>query len=117
MAERYMDAGRAEDLIEPLLWIGGAIALYYLWSKTSGVVANITAPITNAAADAYVSMTAGGAATPSGNVVLPDGTSVPVAKLTPTIDASGDTTVSYGGSKYVVLPGTDSNGDWNAVVY
>lgn len=110
-ARTASDAG----LFEALLWIGGAIAAYFLLQKASGVVSSITAPLVNSAADAYVAMTAGGAAIPSGNIVLPNGTAVPVAQLTPTINSSGDTTINYGGATYTVLPGTDDDGNWQAV--
>lgn len=110
--ERYMDAPRTSDYIEPLLWIGGAALLYYLYKKA---LPNVTAPIVNAAADAWVAMTSGPAIVPTGGIVLPSGQVVPVASVTPHAQNDGSTTVNVGGTTYTILPGTDDDGNWQAV--
>jgi hypothetical protein len=108
------DADDTEFYIEMALWIGAAIAAYYVWTKVSAGVSSVTAPVVDAAADAYVALTSGGAASAAGNVILPDGSSVPVSSINPVANSDGSTTFSQDGATYTIQPGTDSNGDWTA---
>src|SRR5579863_5692979 len=103
-----------DGLLEVLLWLGGAIAAYFIWQKVSGGVAAVTAPAVNAAADAWVAMTSGPGVVPTGNIILPTGQMVPVANVIPTANADGSTTVNVAGTTYMIQPGTDSNGNWTA---
>jgi hypothetical protein len=113
--ERYMDARRTGDYMEPLLWIGGIVAAYFLWKKLSAGIGSVTAPVANAAADAWVAMTAGPGAVPTGNIILPGGKMVAVADVIPHAQSDGTTTVAVDGATYIIQPGTDANGNWTAV--
>jgi hypothetical protein len=114
---QYATSGKMasdEGLLEVLLWIGGAIAAYYVLQKVAGGISTLTAPATTAAANAFVALTSGPAIVPTGNIILPNGTSVPVSTVQPTANSDGSTTINYGGSTYTVQPGTNSDGDWTA---
>lgn len=93
-------------------YVAGAVGLYYLYKKVGAGLNNALAKPEQAIADAYVALTSP-TIVPAGNIVLPSGSLVPVAQLSPYVDASGNTMVAYQGHTYSLQP-HDANGNWPA---
>lgn len=99
-------------------YVAGALGLYYLLKKAipqipQAINTALAAP-EQAVANAYVGLTSGAPVVPAGNIVLPDGSLVPVAQLSPYVDSgSGNTMVAYAGHTYSLQP-HDANGNWPA---
>jgi hypothetical protein len=93
----------------------GAYLLYKAFSGVKTVVCAVTAPATAALANWYVSLTSCGAAIPTGQVLLPNGTAVPVAQLqVSSVAGTNSAMFTYGGQTYYLNSPHDSNGNWAA---
>jgi hypothetical protein len=107
---------KVSDWVGLAILAGGGYVLYKLLSK----VPQVTAPISDAIASAWVAATnaVNGSFTMQllGSVVFPDGTSVPIAQLpggAMRSDASGNLQVLYNGHIWQLQP-HNANGDFPA---
>jgi hypothetical protein len=94
-----------------------AVVIGGLWlvKKLSGGVAAITGSVVNPLADFYVYLTSQGAMIPSGIVLLPNGTTLPVAQAAPrTVPNSNSASFVYAGTTYYLNTPSDANGNWAA---
>jgi hypothetical protein len=91
------------------------VGIYFLYTALQNFFGKTGAggAAINSAAQAYVNLTSGGAIVPTGNVVLPDGNSIPVSSIN--MNASTGANFTYNGANYSIQSGTDSNGNWTAV--
>jgi hypothetical protein len=109
------------------LAVGGAVVygLYKLFGSDSAPAKQAADKVANAIAQPYVAFTnwlyGSYATVPTGNVILPNGTKVPVANLKVTWDdASNVASFVYNGYGYIIRPNPDggpaydANGDYHA---
>jgi hypothetical protein len=87
-----------------LLGVGGYL-LYRFWQQAQGVVDAAVTPLANA----YVNLTSGGNVSVSGNLIFPDGSSVPLSQLY----VDNNMHVQYNGKTYTVTS-RDSDGNYHA---
>jgi len=105
---------KTSDTLQLALLAAGAYLLYRLWNTASSAVASVTAKPVTAAAQAYVNLTTPGIQT-VGNVILPDGTPIPVGTVNPSpIPGSTSATFSYLGQQYYLNSPSDAAGNWQA---
>jgi hypothetical protein len=100
-----------------LFWLAvlgvGAFVAWKWFSKTVGA---ITAPVSSALANAWVSATSPSPMNVLGNVVFPDGSQTPLNQLDVRSDnQTGAVQVLSGGHIYQ-LQSHDSNGNWPAML-
>ena len=99
---------------------GFGILAYVAWQAFKGGVGAITNPATTALANWYVSLTGQGAMIPQGQILLPNGQSVPVANvLLSTVNAASNPSgiagvFNYNGQTLYLNSGADSNGNYAA---
>jgi hypothetical protein len=105
-----------EDLIKLGLIAGIGYLIYRAWGAVSAGVAAVTNVPVTAAAQAYVNLTSSPSMVAQGNVVLPDGTSVPISSLSPQpVAGTNSASVSYMGSQYYLnTPSDPTDGNWYA---
>lgn len=100
------------DLINLALLGAGAYVLYQVLAKKIGAVA---APATDAIAKLWVSLTEQPPMQVLGDVVMPDGSTVPLSTVPIRGDAQGRVYTNLNGHVYQLQP-HDANGNWPAVL-
>lgn len=99
-----------DDAIQLVLLVGAGLAIYYFLKKSP----LLTTPA-SWIADFYLWATLPAAMVLQGNIVMPDGSLVPLASATVKQNASGDVVALYGGHYYQLFP-SDENGNWPSVL-
>jgi len=93
-----------------LLAIGGYV-VYRTWNAAGNAISTATAPLANA----WVSLTSPAAPQVQGQILMPDGTTIPVGSVSPQWIGAA-LVFSYNGAQYQ-LYGHDSNGNYPAAPY
>jgi hypothetical protein len=109
-----------------LVWLGlGGVIAFVVVSKLTSVGKKATDEVAGGIANAYVKLTnwlyGSYAVVPTGNVILPDGTKVPLVNVHLTFDSVNNVgTFVYNGYGYIIRqnpsggPAYDTNGDYHA---
>jgi hypothetical protein len=97
----------------PVVAVG--VGIYFLYNALQNFFGKTGTggAVINSAAQAYVNLTSGGAIVPTGNVILPDGSTIPVSSIN--MNATTGAAFTYNGANYSIQSGTDANGNWTAV--
>lgn len=115
-----MGTSQTQDLV---LLGALAVGFYVIYQivqgvkQTAHVVQTVTAPVADGIAKAWIAMEGlgggGSAMQPLGNVLFPDGTYTPIARLKVKSDTLGNVYVYQQGRLFQLQP-SDINGDWPA---
>jgi hypothetical protein len=88
--------------------------IYLLWQLLGKAGSAASAGISSAA-KAYVNLTSSAPASATGNIILPNGASIPASSVTPTfVGSSNVAQFSYQGQTYYLNTPHDANGNWQA---
>lgn len=102
-----------QDWVKLGLFGVAAYLIYQLMTTASTAVTGATNAVSTSIADAWVSWTSEPAMSVSGNMVLPDGSLIPLAAASIKQSPSGLVYAQYGGAYYELSP-SDANGNWPA---
>jgi hypothetical protein len=99
-----------DETLELVFWLSIGAGVIYFLTKAAGGVASLTNPLSTAAANAFVNLTAGPAVQATGNITMPDGSTIPASAITMTNMSTNQ--FSYGGQTYTLSE--DSSGNYVA---
>jgi len=91
-------------------WGGLAALAYFLYSKLQ---TNVGAPVASVLADIWLSLTLPPAMVLQGNILLPDGTLIPLQNSDVKQGPDGNVYLNLGGTFFRLYP-SDANGNWPA---